>query len=104
MAEKKKSGTQAPPTWTLRGIDPETRTAVTKAARRAGEGVGEWCNRALRDAATEQLKDAPPPAIRPEDLMVQLLQRLDRIEEAQRLPFWKRLFRTSNGSASAEGR
>ena len=92
MAEKKKPGTHAAPTWTLRGIEPETRNAVALAARRAGLGVGEWCNRALRDAATEELKEAPPPAIRTDELLSQLLTRLDAMERAQRVPFWRKWF------------
>ena len=92
MVGKKKPGTQAAPTWTLRGIAPETRNAVGMAARRAGLGVGEWCDRTLRDAATEALKEAPPPAIRTDELLAQLITRLDAMERAQRVPFWRRWF------------
>ncbi|MDQ2764732.1 MAG: hypothetical protein M3Y22_15035 [Pseudomonadota bacterium] len=47
-------------TWAIRGIEPETRTAATMAARRAGLTVGKWCNRALREAATASLKERTP--------------------------------------------
>jgi flagellar motility protein MotE (MotC chaperone) len=72
-------------TWAIRGIEPETRTAATMAARRAGQTVGEWCNKALRDAATASLKAPSTPAFPIEDTLAELVRQMqaDR-EERQR--------------------
>jgi len=60
-------------TWAIRGIEPETRTAATMAARRAGQTVGEWCNRALREAAQNSLKErVPGPTI--EETLAKLVE------------------------------
>jgi len=70
-------------TWAIRGIEPETRTAATMAARRAGLTVGEWCNRALREAATERLKErVPGPTI--EETLAKLAESMARQAEATR--------------------
>lgn len=80
-------------TWAVRGIEPETRTAATKAARRAGLTVGQWCNRALRDAATGELKEPLVPAPRLEETLAKLAEtierqnaRLDAMEQTDRKP------------------
>ena len=72
-------------TWAIRGIEPETRTAATMAARRAGQTVGEWCNKTLRDAATASLKAPSVPAFPIEDTLAELVRQMqaDR-EERQR--------------------
>lgn len=44
--------------WKLDGVSPETRAKVKKAAKLAGENVGSWVERALR----EKLK-APAPTL-----------------------------------------
>lgn len=70
-------------TWAMRGIEPETRTAVTIAARKAGQTVGEWCNKALREAATERLKErnqAVGPTI--EETLAKLAESMNRQAEA----------------------
>jgi len=73
--------TQKSETWSMRGIEPETRTAVTIAARKAGQTVGEWCNRALRDAATERLKErVPGPTM--EETLAKLAESMARQTEA----------------------
>ncbi|MCE7031000.1 hypothetical protein [Jiella avicenniae] len=68
--------------WGVRGVSPETRVAVGKAARRAGVSIGEFCDRALRDAATETLKDQPP-APRLEDTLAQIAEKMAAQAEAQ---------------------
>lgn len=83
---KEQAKTRLPPTqksetWSMRGIEPETRTAVTIAARKAGQTVGEWCNRALRDAATERLKErVPGPTV--EETLTKLAESMARQAEA----------------------
>jgi hypothetical protein len=50
--------------WSLRGVEPETRTALNKAADKLGKTVGEFFNTDLRTYATEILQGQPssPPA------------------------------------------
>lgn len=68
-------------TWAIRGIEPETRTAATMASRRAGQTVGEWCNKALRDAATTSLKAPSTPAFPIEDTLVELVRQMQADRE-----------------------
>lgn len=42
--------------WSVKGIDPETRTAAKTAARRAGLTLGVWLSQAIRGQATRDLK------------------------------------------------
>ena len=68
-------------TWAIRGIEPETRTAATMAARRAGLTIGAWCDRAIREAAREALKErVPGPTI--EDTLAKLMESMARQSEA----------------------
>lgn len=69
--------------WGIRGVSNETRIAVGKAARRAGMGIGEYVDRALRDAATGTLKDQPV-APRIEDTLAQLVESMTKQAEAQK--------------------
>jgi hypothetical protein len=50
--------------WSLRGVEPETRTALNKAADKLGKTIGEFFNEDLRVYATEILQGQPssPPA------------------------------------------
>lgn len=80
-ANVSKQGTANQHTWAIRGIEPETRNAATMAARRAGQTVGEWCNRALREAAGERLKErVPGPTI--EETLAKLAESMARQAEA----------------------
>jgi predicted HicB family RNase H-like nuclease len=65
--QTKSAKSQTVPKWTLKGIEPETRRAIEKAAKKEGKGLGQYCNEKLRIAATETLKGGGLP-IRPEDL------------------------------------
>lgn len=86
MSSKTKNETNA--TWTVRGVTPETRAAVKKAARKAGVPMGAWIDEHLRLAATDGLKHALP-AQRVEDQLAEITAKLDDM----RRPFWDRLFR-----------
>jgi hypothetical protein len=68
-------------TWAIRGIEPETRTAATMAARRAGTTVGQWCNKALRDAATGSLKGPSVPALPLEETLAELVRQMQADRE-----------------------
>jgi len=40
-------------TWSLKGIDSETRQAVKEAASKSGLAMGEWLNQFIREAAAQ---------------------------------------------------
>lgn len=50
------------PQWTVRGVAPETRQAVTRAAQREGMSQGCWVDKILREAMAET-SDASLPGI-----------------------------------------
>lgn len=57
--------------WTIKGVENETRQKVTKAAKRAGMTIGAYVDRVLLESATADLKGSQLPA-RPEDVQDQL--------------------------------
>jgi hypothetical protein len=72
---REKSRTGGPTdTWTVRGVEIETRRAAKLAAKREGKFLGDWLNDTIRTAATATLKGNTLPA-RPEDV-TNVLQRL----------------------------
>ena len=75
-------------TWTIRGVSPETRTAVKKAARRAGQTIGEWMDETLREVATDGLQ-RNLPAQRMEDQLNEISNKIDALQR----PCWERVFR-----------
>ena len=88
MTERKKRGPTPKNTpWSVKGVSPETREAVKKAARRSGQTIGEWMDENLRIAATDGLK-GNLPAQRMEDQLEAISTKLDRLNQ----PFWKRIF------------
>jgi len=74
-------------TWTVRGVTPETREAVKKAARRSGMTMGAWLEENLRLAATDGLKRTLP-AQRVEDQLSAISDKLDAMQK----PLWRRFF------------
>ena len=88
MTQRKKIGpTPNNSPWSVKGVSPETREAVKKAARRAGQTIGEWMDENLRIAATDSLQNQPPMK-RLEDQLEEISGKLDRMHQ----PFWKRIF------------
>jgi hypothetical protein len=78
---REKSRTGGPSdTWTVRGVEIETRRAAKLAAKREGKFLGDWLNDTIRAAATATLKGNTLPA-RQEDV-TNVLQRLldDRLQ------------------------
>lgn len=78
------SGTQ----WTLRGISPEVREAITQAAKEDGVTTGTWVDQALREAWAEEpaemredLTDLTPVLEALEDIR----QRLEALEQRRGL-------------------
>jgi hypothetical protein len=79
--------------WTVKGVEKETIVAAKKAAKRDGVFLGAWVNRVLRDAATDRLKDAPPPAVPQEDVMTAIATLTEKVDAmSDRRGFFARLF------------
>ena len=57
--------------WTIKGVENDTRQKVTKAAKRAGMTIGAYVDRVLLESATADLKGSQLPA-RVEDVQDQL--------------------------------
>jgi hypothetical protein len=91
MARAKNDGSANAGPWQVKGVGHETREAVRRAARKAGMPIGEWVDRTLHRAATEELTGAASLPAKIEDTMRDVLGKLALIEERQRVPWWKRL-------------
>lgn len=65
-----------PAKWTVRGIEPETRRVIEKAAERTGKTLGQFFNDELREASTNIIKKGNQPPVRPEDLVTDLVEKL----------------------------
>ncbi len=71
--------------WSVRGVEPETREAAKKAARRSGLTLGHWLNRTIRKAVAEELgsgqarggEDAQLPALPNAVLLAAIQEQLD---------------------------
>jgi len=76
--------------WTIRGISPETRSAVKKAAAKDGLTISDWVDRILQRAAADSLKGGTPGLALPPDLLAaidDISRKLDHIDsEIQRDP------------------
>jgi uncharacterized protein (DUF1778 family) len=65
-----------PAKWTVRGIEPETRRVIEKAAERTGKTLGQFFNDELREAATNVIKKGNQPPAKAEDLVTDLVEKL----------------------------
>jgi hypothetical protein len=87
-----------PVTWSIRGVERDTRAVIEKAAERAGKTIGQYINEDVRSFAQGQLTQTQLPAA-PIDIQNQIDHLTTIIEGiAGRMPeqgkksFWKRLF------------
>lgn len=88
----------APVPWSVRGVEPDTRRVIEKAAERASKTIGQYLNEDVRGFAQDQLTQTQLP-VAPVDIQNQI-DHLTRIVEgiATRLPeqgrksVWQRLF------------
>jgi len=85
-------------TWSIRGVERDTRLVIEKAAERTGKTIGQYINEDVRSFAQGQLTQAQLPAA-PIDIQNQIDHLTTIIEGiAKRMPeqskksFWKRLF------------
>ena len=75
--------------WQVKGVTPETREAVKRAARKSGMAIGTWTNEVLHRAAVDDLTGRDTlPAHRVEDQLAEISAKLDQMHQ----PWWKRLF------------
>ena len=88
----------APVPWSVRGIEPDTRRVIEKAAERAGKTIGQYINEDVRSFAQGQLTQTQIPAA-PVDIQNQIDHLTKMVEGiANRMPeqgkksFWQRLF------------
>jgi hypothetical protein len=104
----KKSGRSPKPasstavTWSVRGVERETRAVIEKAAERAGKNLGQYLNDDVRGFAQGQLSQAETTSqavASPRDLQVQVEQLTQLVEgiaarmnEPARKGFWQRVF------------
>jgi len=90
--------TRKPVTWSVRGVERDTRLVIEKAAERANKTIGQYINEDVRSFAQGQLTQTQLPAA-PVDIQNQINHLTTIIESiANRMPeqgkksFWKRLF------------
>jgi hypothetical protein len=104
----KKNGRPAKPvsstavTWSVRGVERETRAIIEKAAERASKTLGQYLNDDVRGFAQGQLSQAEATrqdVASPRDLQVQVEQLTQLVEgiaarmnEPARKGFWQRVF------------
>ena len=88
----------APVTWSVRGVEPDTRRVIEKAAERIGKTLGQYINEDFRSFAQSQLSQSQLPAA-PIDIQNQIEQLTKMVEAlTNRMPeqgkssFWRRLF------------
>jgi len=87
-----------PVTWSIRGVERDTRSIIEKAAERAGKTMGQYINEDVRSLAQTQLTQSQLPAA-PIDIQNQI-DHLTKIVEgiAEQMPekgrksFWQRFF------------
>lgn len=89
---------QGPVTWSIRGVERDTRSVIEKAAERAGKTIGQYINEDIRSFTQSQLTQTQLPAA-PVDIQNQIDHLTKMVEGiANRMPeqgkqsFWKRLF------------
>ncbi|MCK8496124.1 hypothetical protein M0L20_29930 [Spirosoma sp. RP8] len=88
----------SPVTWSIRGVERETRSIIEKAAERAGKTLGQYVNEDIRSLVQDQLTQSQLPAA-PMDIQNQIDHLTKMVESiANRIPeqgkktFWQRLF------------
>ena len=87
-----------PVTWSIRGVERDTRGVIEKAAERAGKTIGQYVNEDIRSLVQSQLTQSQLPAA-PVDIQNQIdhLTKMvegiaNRMSEQGKQSFWKRLF------------
>jgi hypothetical protein len=96
-----KPGSSTAVTWSVRGVERETRAMLEKAAARADKTMGQYFNDEVRAFVQGQLSQAEAPQLpaSPRDLQVQVEQLTQMVEgiaarlaEPARKSLWQRVF------------
>lgn len=72
MSDTKKRKSDTKKSWNIKGISPDTRAKVTKAAKKSGMTIGAYIDRVLSEAATNDLKRKKDLPVNIEDVQTQL--------------------------------
>ena len=87
----------SPVTWSIRGVEADTRRVIEKAAERTGKTLGQYINEDFRNFAQGQLTQTQLPAA-PVDIQNQIEQLTKMVEaltnrmpEQDKKSFWQRL-------------
>jgi CRISPR/Cas system-associated endonuclease/helicase Cas3 len=75
-----KRTTTAPPTWSIRGVEWETRIAIEKAAEQSDKTLGEFFNQELREYVQMLLKKASDLPASPEDIKRMMDSRFEQVD------------------------
>lgn len=87
-----------PVTWSIRGVERDTRSMIEKAAERVGKTIGQYINEDVRSFAQGQLTQTQLPAVQVDiqnqiDHLTKLVEGMaNRTPEQDKKPLWKRLF------------
>jgi ribosomal protein S7 len=88
-----------PVTWSIRGVEPDTRAIIEKAAERSGKTIGQFINEDIRAFVQGQLTKGSQPPASPKDIqnqidhLTQMVERIvNRLPEQGKKSIWKRLF------------
>lgn len=86
-----------PVTWSIRGVERDTRAVIEKAAERAGKTIGQYVNEDIRSLVQGQLTQSQLPAAPVDiqnqiDYLTKMVEALThRIPEQSKKSFWQRL-------------
>ncbi|WP_229310872.1 hypothetical protein [Larkinella arboricola] len=88
----------APVPWSIRGVEPDTRRVIEKAAERTGKTIGQYLNEDVRgfvqgQLTQSQLPSAPLDIQNQIDHLTKMVEALtNRMPEQGKKSFWQRLF------------
>lgn len=89
MADKRKNGSTKINAWQVKGVTPETREAVNRAARKSGKTIGQWVDETLhREAVAELTGKDNLPMERLEDQLAGIRSSIEELKQ----PFWRSWF------------
>ena len=90
---------KGPVTWSIRGVERDTRLVIEKAAERTGKTIGQYVNEDVRSFCQSQLTQTQLPTA-PVDIQNQIdhLTKLvegiaNRIPDQSKKSFWQRLMK-----------
>lgn len=103
MSNTKKPKSSTAKNWNIKGIENETRQAVTKAAKKKGLTIGAYVNNTLREAATRDLTSKTEVPVKMEDIQTQLASMnetiallADKLNQPKK-SVWNMLFKKEEG-------